>query len=792
MVVYDYSTNKALCYPTPQQDLDHVHLPPTHHKWGASRFDKNIGRVICRGMGFTHLEGVYRVKLEDEEIERTKLTVECLGYEALLSHCVTFDARNSTCEFLMGLECGSCSKKIDLIEGETEVVTSPEYPNYSDDVMCVWRLQAPALATITINFTDFRLPNLDSEGQCARGALEVAEVVVLEQQPVTRTVVSMCGGALPTPLTLHAQAVLLKYTSGVFYPRPFSRHGGFKVLVTASAIEWSPARLKTGEVVSVVLAVLLVLLAITMICYICRRSTLGRQRSRQRKLMQERLAFQRPSSHDVALSAMLASMRTLQSAGQQFTQHKLDVGEDRDSGGGGECRGGSGKSWVRDECVTRTTSMPIRQSNFSVPPPPPLPTSAPPPPITRTRLQTLPVISLPSSQDYSEGYDQPIYMEVDQYGRSPLETYLQLEDINGKEGGKERSSPLATTPSAPPFPTQAAYTKDHICCPSNSPSCVWTSCSCLSPTSKALSNCNAPSKAIVNYINVSVNHLSISSRGSSMSSNTGGVSPSPRHTPVNLCPHLGSTLGYSSGCTKPASDILSPKLQNIQQQQRQPDTPSNLTTPSLKPLVTDTTFSSCESVFTQGENSLNEGIRCACGSTHMPQTRRGLSPTIAFQDHLSKSCGDMSPDAPIEQNPMLHELVRSEPSLPRDHQSPGLVGPVLRRVSQMFLGSSPFLWPSPETKKPDLKKTKPGKSSEGKGSSGGVTGSKTGDDARCWGDKMILSGNQSPSCEASSSFLNPFRYNLLQSNNTDCVSLNGWPESVKTEAPHSLDCSQTK
>lgn len=37
------------------------------------------------------------------------------------------------------------------------------------------------------------------------------------------------------------------------------------------------------------------------------------------------------------------------------------------------------------------------------------------------------------------------------------------------------------------------------------------------------------------------------------------------------------------------------------------------------------------------------------------------------------------------------ELVRSEPSLPRSPTAPRLVAPVLRRVSQMFFSSSPFL-----------------------------------------------------------------------------------------------------
>lgn len=42
---------------SPRQDPEHVHLPPSHQTWdGSPGYDENIGRVICRGMGFTHLE----------------------------------------------------------------------------------------------------------------------------------------------------------------------------------------------------------------------------------------------------------------------------------------------------------------------------------------------------------------------------------------------------------------------------------------------------------------------------------------------------------------------------------------------------------------------------------------------------------------------------------------------------------------------------------------------------------------------------------------------------------------
>lgn len=47
----------------------------------------------------------------------------------------------------------------------------------------------------------------------------------------------------------------------------------------------------------------------------------------------------------------------------------------------------------------------------------------------------------------------------------------------------------------------------------------------------------------------------------------------------------------------------------------------------------------------------------------------------------------------------MMELVRSEPSLPRGQSAPRLVGPVLRRVSQMFFSSSTFLSESSEAAK---------------------------------------------------------------------------------------------
>ncbi|XP_071524866.1 uncharacterized protein [Panulirus ornatus] len=756
MVVYDYSTNNPLCYPTPHQDPEHVHLPTSHQTWdGSPGYDENIGRVICRGMGFTHLERVYKVPA-DKDMGGSRWMVECLGYEALITHCITFDPEKSDCPFLMGLECGRCSRKVDLSEGSTLVVTSPEYPAYSDDVLCVWRLQAPTLATITLNFSDFRLPNLNSEGYCTRGMLEVAEVVVEDDEPVTRTIASMCGSAVPSPLTVQANALLLKYTSGVFYPRPFSGGGGFRASVTASAFVWYPTRLKRGEVVAVVLGVLLLLLILVFICYIWRRRRLVRRRSKQRKLMNERLASQRPSSHEVALTAMLASMRT-------FAQ-TTGVPVIPAAGAGGGIA--EGIPWMREDSVTRTTSVPIHHPAYPVPPPPPLPTSAPPPP---KRQLTVPVVNSHLRQDSSEMYEQPIYVEVDQIHRSPMDSYIQLDDIPKSRFVEEIHVCSSDTPpvSSQPATLTTGHTNDLNLCSSSSPRLeksskklnVWPSSSSLTPSPKGTaSSRNTPSRVTPSNIMNIVNSRSLSSRGSSVSSITGSISPFPGHTPASP---PASTCGSSSGGAPPSSCGVLFRKQNDQQ-----NVFPLLNTTNLERVAAAASSSSSESVFTLGEYSVPMATPCVCGKVHPRPPRRGLTSAPAPKGHLSKSCGDVSPATPTPQRkPMLEEMVRSEPSLPRGQQPAGFVGPVLRRVSQMFLGSSPFLSPTQEAKKlPEARKTEANKLLENKGSGSKRPASRGSADGGSWGDRMIL-GSNSPrrSTSSTAASFQPFRYTRLES-----------------------------
>ncbi|KAG7170332.1 hypothetical protein Hamer_G016148, partial [Homarus americanus] len=99
----------------------------------------------------------------------------------------------------------------------------------------------------------------------------------------------------------------------------------------------------------------------------------------------------------------------------------------------------------------------------------------------------------------------------------------------------------------------------------------------------------------------------------------------------------------------------------------------------------------------------------------------------------------------------------------------GFVGPVLRRVSQMFLGSSPFLWPTPETKRRlDIKKTESKLPLESKGASckRPVTRS-VAEGGTSWGDRAILGGSNSPrrAASVSSTSFQPFKYTRLQNDN---------------------------
>ncbi|KAK7069468.1 hypothetical protein SK128_003392, partial [Halocaridina rubra] len=224
----------------PDELLPAIHrdhgLDPTHELTQL----KNNARVMCREVsGYTHLKRVYSVAAPrnmPSSNKRVKWTAECVGYEPLLSHCFTFNVsdKDSKCDNLLGIECGYCSGRVRLRLGENRVLTNPEYPHYSDDVICEWVVQAPEFSAIEVSFNDFELPPRNEKGHCHRGLLEIKEIHKdPEGGTVTKAVTSLCGSSLPDPISIPTNGAIIRFSSGLFIPRPIGEDAGFNLTVTA-------------------------------------------------------------------------------------------------------------------------------------------------------------------------------------------------------------------------------------------------------------------------------------------------------------------------------------------------------------------------------------------------------------------------------------------------------------------------------------------------------------------------------------------------------------------------------
>ncbi|XP_050729444.1 uncharacterized protein LOC127005017 isoform X2 [Eriocheir sinensis] len=696
MVVYDSGTEKPFCYPGANQPYKSIFTTP------SAATARNIGRVLCRSLGYTHLVREYSIPANG--IEGSRLLILCQGYERLIEQCTADKGAKNDCDEFLALDCGRCSETRQVEMGEKVEIISPEYPNYTDAAVCEWQLQASSRASFSVKFLNFRLPNTDNKGNCYVGYLEVSREVDGE---VVEAMVK-CGSAVPLPLTLEADTLILRFSSGTFYPRPYSSLRGFKAVVTVSPVAWSPRRLATMEVVSIAMGILL-LLVITVVVFCIlyrgrfRRRRWTRRRSRQRKLMQERLASQRPSYHEaVALTAMLAGMVT-----KNHDLHHDNGGTTTGTSGRGNSLPDTGRprgarQWTRESCASRTSSVPLQMTSCPPLPPPP-PSSVPPPARRYYNLHALD--ALQGSEE------QPIYMEVDECSRTPFQAYLQLHELNPPRPDAmlraSLNSSVSTSGGPAVSPRLAAPTirqsssQPHLCPdqPSSpSPTLrnvfsnklnVWPSNSSLSPSIKTLSSIGNTSKASMgSHINYFVQSRSVSSRGSSLSFNVENISPYSNRTlsrPLHLS--LSPCGGTASKELSPCSPMEGTRTDGRRLPALHLDGTPLLTSSVLEKWGRGTSSNSCDSVFTVDGSDFRAQMRCVCGSSHS----HGNRPLAAEQKQkLSKSCGDVSHISTIPKQLSMTELVRSEPILPRSQTTPRLVAPVLRRVSQMFFSSSPF------------------------------------------------------------------------------------------------------
>ncbi|XP_047494048.1 uncharacterized protein LOC125042457 [Penaeus chinensis] len=158
-VVWDQNSASFLCYPSAtSSQLPADHQDFTNSSGGTLVFQpaetdaRHAARVICRQLGYSHLERVYRVAFKF--LTKTKRNLasaaaspppfppslptnrasggpgtttktgtpailrwraECQGYEPILTHCPNMEVlddagANDTCDHLLGVQCGMCSK----------------------------------------------------------------------------------------------------------------------------------------------------------------------------------------------------------------------------------------------------------------------------------------------------------------------------------------------------------------------------------------------------------------------------------------------------------------------------------------------------------------------------------------------------------------------------------------------------------------------------------------------------------------------------------------------------------
>ncbi|KAK7068672.1 hypothetical protein SK128_004704 [Halocaridina rubra] len=490
--------------------------------------------------------------------------------------------------------------------------------------------------------------------------------------------------------------------------------------------------------------------------------------------------------------------------------------------------------------LSQTVSVPPRNaySNLGYPPPsapPPLPpplACAPPPP-TSVGLRGRDNAINCSNKGDQETDEEPLYMEA-----TPLEksfSYIQLDDIKYDNNpalshhGRHHYSPFNKYLNAPlansPKMRVCAYPNDfpnnlkindsgspnfpisprNVSCSAQNMSSntlnLWPSTSSLTPSNKTVPLTPAREKALnLNFALSPWNNLN--GRGS-ISSCSESTSPYPGQTPKALrrpsnlsqCSRLfeschNSSVTLNDICTTPCHPRCSSQdwsLPCITSKTR-----PFLSSPWHEKVqhLDNQSFSSCESVFTSGENltqECNKSRNGLCKHSFSLNDRSELSSSTSHQaGHLSKSCGDVSPTTPLtEQDAIFDNMIQSAPTLPGAQNGLGFVKPVLRRVSQMFLASPSVYAPGAERKKCDddigvffetsntlspdgmggLEKKLEGKLTDGKGSTGiRKLGTRTISEASLKKDKMPMptSPRRPPASSVSSTSFMHYKYSLLE------------------------------
>ncbi|XP_064088551.1 uncharacterized protein LOC135202965 isoform X1 [Macrobrachium nipponense] len=454
LVVFDAENSLTFCYPNLEEEVNahHVHLPARDRDHGLDPLHeetqlRNNARVICKEIsGFTHLEKVYPVPAPKDlpkKNKRVKWMAECMGYEPLLSHCFTFNVSSvdAKCENLLGIKCGYCSKKISLGIGKSIIISNPEYPHYLDDVICEWIVETPSPSEFEIDFENFNLPRRNEKDQCHRGSLSIGEMQKGEPgKPKMKIIETFCGSGLPEPINFIAKGVIIRFSSGLFFPRPIGEYAGFNLTVTslgAAAIPRpvvkDPELLGHGEIMAILFGCILIVVVALFVCFLVRRYIKDHQAAMQQQVMQERLVSQRRGRQEVALTAMLAaSLHTIGADSQEdHRHHPAPRGQPMDH------RRRTSHDVSQKEVSFRTLSGMSQGQLSYLKCPPVRPCATPPPPPASPKKEQVTSARRTSGSNCLESSGEPLYMEPEAFDES--KSYLQLDDISCKKSSSGKS-----------------------------------------------------------------------------------------------------------------------------------------------------------------------------------------------------------------------------------------------------------------------------------------------------------------------------------------------------------------
>ncbi|XP_047494049.1 uncharacterized protein LOC125042458 [Penaeus chinensis] len=589
----------------------------------------------------------------------------------------------------------------------------------------------------------------NSSGLCSRSVLEVDEVPDDKGDFVSKSVKSMCGSLVPEPFVVTARAIVIRFYSGIFYPRPHDGVGGFRLAVQTRPVAIlppPPRTLKVGEILTIILGCILVLTICCFVCYIVKRHRLERRWILQREVMQQRLASHQRSCHEAAnLTSMLTGLDIVRQTGLA-----------RPVGGVG------GSSRACPPLPTEKKDYPDAPGGQYQPYRPALPPSLPRPPVLR--------------QENAVGNEDELHL------------YMELEQLKMKDSGVCFLEQSACHSSSAGDTLRGGRPSANITL-SDSCSCTYSACqACVSPC-QGTASCHASRKPrrqtstnlltpavntasptyicanAVTSVNAEESRASGSPSGDSKCHRPRGLSlssllypklslsPSEARMPASLSSSCSRRRRHRSSHAENHSDgLLSPRnlavmshgkggseeasrgmrsqimafakgdphprpQAFVEDASRKPHEPkaveeNHSRAASLSCEELERAQSSLESVFFSGDPDRRPWRRLVPCSDHA-LTPEGLHHSAharqASRAQLSKSCGDVSP--PADSTPPWGSLDvhRSDPSLPREALG-ARICPALRRVSGMFVGSSPFTAAPEEVSSPP---PRPAKDAEG-------------------------------------------------------------------------------